>query len=292
MNHTGLGTFAWTQRLKPHHKVYTANQAQCLVIWRLAAVAVCCIQTFLQCLLSARLALPSRLHGDPILGPRRSGRSASTRWVQAPRTRVGRELRMSWNKAAGAARRKVAGCASPCTVISCPLPRRTKGTRRLRDTAQIAFHFLLIGLHVGVAAPTLREVQRSSLFPSSQLCGVEHVCRPQTVAVAALIQTLLPSVFLSISHTLRQLGRASLAFRILCDIPVPSPHLHAARVKRRACQCFATETTLHFGVVVGGVRPVNSGPTSFEAMCCTCRTSTPLYTTLFYSGTEECGKWG
>ena len=164
--------------------------------------------------------------------------------------------------------------------------------RRFRRTAQVEFHCLRNVLHVPVAVPTLGYVKRRTVLPLLQLCCVELVCRQFTVAVAALVQTLLPCLFLSISHTLRQLGRASLAFRILCDIPVPSPHLHAARVKRRACQCFAADDTLHFGIVVGGVRPVTSAPTSFDAMCCTCRTSIQLYTTLFYSGTGECGKWG
>ena len=121
-----------------------------------------------------------------------------------------------------------------------------------------------------------------------ELYCVELGCRQCTVADGALIQTLLPCVFRSIATTIRQLGIASVAFRNPGDIPVLSPRLHAARVKRRACQCFAADDTLHFGVLVGGVRPVNSGPTSVAAF----RTSIPFYTTLVYSGTEECGKWG
>ena len=41
VNHTGLGTFDWTQRLKPHHKVYTANQAQ--VFGHLETCRRCCL---------------------------------------------------------------------------------------------------------------------------------------------------------------------------------------------------------------------------------------------------------
>ena len=93
------------------------------------------------------------------------------------------------------------------------LSRRTEGVRRLRRTAQVAFHCLRILLHVCVAVPTLGQVQRGSFLPLSQLCCVELVCRQFIVAVAALVQTLLPCLFLSISHTLRQLGTASIAFR-------------------------------------------------------------------------------
>ena len=209
------------------------------------------------CLLSAHFALPSRLDGDAILAGQRSGGSASARWKWAHRTQRLRELRLRRNGAEGAARWKVAGLASPCCIISCLLPRRTEGTLRLRDTAQIAFHFLLIGLHVGVAAPTLREVQCSSLFPSSQLCCVEHVWIQFTVAVAALVQTLLPIFFLIISHTLRQLRIASVAFRILCDIPIPSSHTETVGVECRACQCFATDHTLHFSILFGRLRPTS-----------------------------------
>ena len=92
-----------------------------------------------------------------------------------------------------------------------------------------------------------------------QLCCVELGCRQCTVANAALIQTLLPCMFRSIATTIRQLGEASVAFRILCDIPVPSPHTETVGVECRAWQCFAAGDTLHFGVVVGG-------PASFEAM--------------------------
>ena len=222
--------------------------------------AKCCIVASLQCLLSARFALPSRLDGDVIGSGLRSEGSARARWELTYMTHIWLLLRLRRNAAAGAARWKVAGLASPCCIISCPLPRRTEGTRRLRDTAQIAFHFLRIGLHVGVAAPTLGQVQRRSLFPSSQLCCVEHEWRQFTVAVAALVQTLFPGIFLSISHTLRQLGRASIAFRFFCDILVPSPHIETVGVECRACQCFPADDALHFGVVVGG-------PASCDAMC-------------------------
>ena len=80
-----------------------------------------------------------------------------------------------------------------------------------------------------------------------------------TVADAALIQTLLPCLFRSIATTIRQLGRASIAFRFLADIPIPFPHIETVGIERRACQCFAADDTLHFGVVVGG-------PASFDAI--------------------------
>ena len=66
-------------------------------------------------------------------------------------------------------------------------------------------------------------------------------------------------MFRSIATTIRQLGEASVAFRFLADIPVPSPHLETVGIERRAWQCFAADDTLHFGVVVGG-------PASFQAM--------------------------
>ena len=154
-----------------------------------------------------------------------------------------------------------------------PLSRRTEGVRRLRFGTQIARHYLRLrfeaqiacqclrsGLDVRVAAPTPRQVKRRGIFPLLQLCCVELGCRQCTVADVALIQTLLPCVSRSIATTIRQLGIASVAFRFLRDISVPSPHLHAARVKRRACQCFAADDTLHLGVVV-------SGPASADAMC-------------------------
>ena len=85
--------------------------------------------------------------------------------------------------------------------------------RRLRQTAQVALHCLRIVLHVCVAAPSLGQVQRRSLLPLSQLCCVELVCTQFAAAAAGLVQALLPGLFLSISHTLRQLSRASIAFR-------------------------------------------------------------------------------
>ena len=85
--------------------------------------------------------------------------------------------------------------------------------RRFRQPAQVALHCLRILLHVCVAVPTLGKVQRRSLLPLSQLCCVELVCRQFAAAVAALVQTLLPCVFLSISKTIRQLGPTSAAFR-------------------------------------------------------------------------------
>ena len=93
-----------------------------------------------------------------------------------------------------------------------------------------------------------------------ELACVELECRQCTVADAALIQTLLPCVFRSIATAIRHLRKASVAFRFLADVSVSSPHLQAVRVKRRACQCFAADDTLHFGVVV-------SGPASSDAMC-------------------------
>ena len=112
-----------------------------------------------------------------------------------------------------------------------------------------------------------------------QLCCVELGCRQCTVADAALIQTLLPCLFRSIATTIRHLGRASIAFRFLADVFVPSPHIQTVGVECRACQCFPADDTLHFGVVV-------SGPASCDAMCfaqyaCLCA-STRLYFTLLY----------
>ena len=103
--------------------------------------------------------------------------------------------------------------------------------RRFRQPAQVALHCLRILLHVCVAVPTLGQVQRGSFLPLSQLCCVELVCRQFAVAVAALVQTLLPCLFLSISDTLGQLGPASVAFRFFRDNPVPSPHVQALRIK-------------------------------------------------------------
>ena len=142
-------------------------------------------------------------------------------------------------------------------MISRSLSRRTEGVRRLRRTAQVAFHCLRILLHVCVAVPTLGQVQRRSLLPLSQLCCVELVCRQFAVAVAALVQTLLPCLFLSISHTLRQLGPASVAFRFVCDILVPSPHIEALGIKCLARHFFATDHTLHFCILLGGLRPTS-----------------------------------
>ena len=159
--------------------------------------------------------------------------------------------------------------------------------RRLRRTAQVAFHCLRVVLNGPVAVPTLGEVKRRTVLPLLQLCCVELVCKQLTVAIAAFVQNLFPCLFLSIATTIRHLGTASVACRILCDIPVPSPHIDTVGIERRACQCFAADDTLHFGVLVGGVRPVNSGPTSFVAF----RTSVPFYTPLFYSATEECWNW-
>ena len=105
--------------------------------------------------------------------------------------------------------------------------------RRLRQTAQVAFHCLRIVLHVCVAVPALGQVQRRSLLPLSQLCCVELVCRQFTVAVAALVQTLLSCFFLSISDTLRQLRPASVAFLCVCDIPVPFLHIEALCIECR-----------------------------------------------------------
>ena len=131
------------------------NNLRCLVIWRLAAVAVCCIHTFLECLLSARFALPRRLDGDAVLAVQRSGSSASARWELTHRTHIWLLLRLRRNGATRGACWKVTILAAPCCIISRSLSRRTEGVRRLRRTAQIAFHCLRIGLHVRVAAPTL-----------------------------------------------------------------------------------------------------------------------------------------
>ena len=133
----------------------------------------------------------------------------------------------------------------------------TKGLRRFRHSTQVALHCLRILLHVCVAIPTLGQVERGSFLPLSQLCCVELVCTQFAVAVAALVQTLLPCLFLSTSHTLRQLGTANIAFHCFCDIPVPSPHIEALGIKCLARQIFATDHTLHFCILLGGLRPTN-----------------------------------
>ena len=126
--------------------------------------------------------------------------------------------------------------------------------RRLRRTAQVAFHCLRILLHVCVAVPTLGQVQRRSLLPLSQLCCVELVCRQFAVAVAALVQTLLPCLFLSIATTIRQLGRANVAFRFFCDIPVLPPHAQTLRIKCRGRQFLATDRTHDLCILCGRLR--------------------------------------
>ena len=85
--------------------------------------------------------------------------------------------------------------------------------RRFRQPAQVALHCLRILLHVCVAVPTLGQVQRRSLLPLSQLCCVELVWKQFALAVAALVQALLPCLFLSISDTIWQLSPTSGAFR-------------------------------------------------------------------------------
>ena len=103
--------------------------------------------------------------------------------------------------------------------------------RRLRLTAQVAFHCLRVVLHGPVAVPTLGEVKRRTVLPLLQLCCVELVCKQFTVAIAAFVQTLFPCLFLSIGTTIRQLRPASVAFRLFSDNPVSSPHVEALRIE-------------------------------------------------------------
>ena len=103
--------------------------------------------------------------------------------------------------------------------------------RRFRRTAQVAFHCLRNALHVPVAVPTLGYVKRRTVLPLLQLCCVELVCKQFTVAIAAFVENLFPCLFLSIATTIRQLGPASVAFRLFRDNPVPSPHVEALRIK-------------------------------------------------------------
>ena len=111
------------------------------------------------------------------------------------------------------------------------LSRKTEGVRRLRRTAQVAFHFLCILLHVCVAVPTIGQVECGSFLPLSKLCCVELVRKQFAVAVVAIVKTLFPCLFLSSSDTIRQLGPTSVAFRVFRNIPVPSPHIHALSIK-------------------------------------------------------------
>ena len=145
-------------------------------------------------------------------------------------------------------------------MISGSASRNTEGVCRLCFKAQITCHCLRIACHVRVAVPTLGQIKSTAFLPFLQFSCVELGWRQCTLAHGALIQTVLPRVFRSIAATTRQLRIASLALRHPRHISVPSPHLHAARVKRRACQCFAADDTLHFRVVV-------SGPASSDAMC-------------------------
>ena len=117
--------------------------------------AASCILASLQRSLSASSALPSRLDGDAILAGQKSGGSASARWELTHRTHIWLLLRLRRNGATRGACWKVTILAAPCCIISRSLSRRTEGVRRLRRTAQIALHFLRIGLHVRIAAPTL-----------------------------------------------------------------------------------------------------------------------------------------
>ena len=145
----------------------------------------------------------------------------------------------------------------------------------------------------GGAVPALRQVQRRRLHELSQLRCVELVRWQCTVAHRACVQGLRPRIFVTMPRTLRHCSGARNAFGVFRHGPVLSPHLQAVRKVCRAWQVFAAYETLHRNVLVGGLRRSNSGPTSFdEQTCCTCRTSTRLCTALFYSGIEECGKWG
>ena len=66
VNHRGLDICDWTKRFKPYKHVYTLKQFQVLGPLETCFVAVYGIHAFLERLLSARLALPSRLRRDVI----------------------------------------------------------------------------------------------------------------------------------------------------------------------------------------------------------------------------------
>ena len=157
--------------------------------------AACCSFASLQPSLSASCALPSGLLRHAILAIRRSRSSARTRWKQTHRTHIWCLFRQHRNRAARGAGRKVAGLAALCGIMSVPLSRRTEAHRRKSLQAQIACHCLYIGLHVRVAAPTLRQVQRRSIFPLLELYCVELEWRQCILAHAALVEVLLPRVF-------------------------------------------------------------------------------------------------
>ena len=89
-------------------------------------------------------------------------------------------------------------------------------------------------------------------------------------------------MFPSSARTFRQPDIASVAFRFLGDIPVPSPHLHAALFKRRAGQCFPADDTLEFGVLVGGTASLDAICFAQYAGLCT-SSRLLLYSTLLYS---------
>ena len=127
--------------------------------------AACCSFASLQPSLSASCALPSGLLRHAILAIRKSRSSARTRWKQTPGTHIWCLFRQRRNAAARGARRKVACLAAPCLRSSRSLSARTESVRRLRLQAQIASHCLRIRLHVRVAVPTPREVERRSIFP-------------------------------------------------------------------------------------------------------------------------------
>ena len=118
--------------------------------------AASCTFVSLQRSLSASFALPSWLLRHAILSIRRSPSSARTRWKQTHRTHIRCLFRQHRNRAARGAGRKVASFAAQCGIMSVPLSRRTEAHRRKSLQAQIACHCLYIGLHVRVAAPTLR----------------------------------------------------------------------------------------------------------------------------------------
>ena len=113
------------------------------------------MHAFLECLLPARFALPSRLRRDVIFTGLRSEGSARARRELTHRTHIWLLLGLHRNSATRGTCREITIVASPSVIISRSLFGRTEGVRRFLHTAQIAFHWLRIAVHVCVAAPTL-----------------------------------------------------------------------------------------------------------------------------------------
>ena len=54
---------------------------------------------------------------------------------------------------------------------------------------------------------------------------------------------MLPRVFRLIATAIRHLGKASIAFRFLADIPVPSPHIETVGIECPGWPCFVADDT-------------------------------------------------